>query len=54
MGIEFRESSYSINSKNTKEFKPGMVFNLIVGFQNLENPKATDEEGKMYFIINPY
>ncbi len=48
MGIEFRESAFSINSKNTKEFKPGMVFNLLIGFQNLENPKATDEKGKMY------
>ncbi|CAG8556371.1 17349_t:CDS:10, partial [Funneliformis caledonium] len=50
MGIEFRESAYSINSKNTKEFKHGMVFNLFIGFQNLENPKATDEKGKIYSL----
>ncbi|CAI2162795.1 3619_t:CDS:10 [Funneliformis geosporum] len=50
MGIEFRESAYSINSKNVKEFKPGMVFNLFIGFQNLENPKATDEKGKIYSL----
>ncbi|CAB4485087.1 unnamed protein product [Rhizophagus irregularis] len=50
MGIEFRESAYSINAKSTKEFKAGMVFNLSVGFQNLENSKATDEESKIYSL----
>ncbi|XP_042483515.1 FACT complex subunit SPT16-like [Macadamia integrifolia] len=44
IGIEFRESGLSLNAKNDRELKAGMVFNVSLGFQNLQaqtnNPKT--------------
>ncbi|KAL3538330.1 hypothetical protein ACH5RR_001696 [Cinchona calisaya] len=44
IGLEFRESVLSLNAKNDRLLKAGMVFNLSLGFQNLEtkttNPKC--------------
>lgn len=44
IGLEFRESGLSLNAKNDRKFKPGMVFNVSLGFQNLQaetkNPKT--------------
>lgn len=35
-GLDFRDSTLTLNAKNNVTFKAGMVFCLIVGFQNLE------------------
>lgn len=44
MGLEFRESGLSLTSKNDRIIRPGMVFNVSLGFQNLQsetkNPKT--------------
>ncbi|RWW28528.1 hypothetical protein BHE74_00020235 [Ensete ventricosum] len=44
IGLEFRESGLSLNSKNDRLLKAGMVFNVCLGFQNLQaqtnNPKT--------------
>ncbi|KAL1536333.1 FACT complex subunit spt16 [Salvia divinorum] len=44
IGLEFRESSLSLNGKNDKILKTGMIFNVSLGFQNLQietnNPKT--------------
>ncbi|KAH6820058.1 global transcription factor C [Perilla frutescens var. hirtella] len=44
IGLEFRESSLSLNGKNDRILKTGMIFNVSLGFQNLQketnNPKA--------------
>ncbi|KAL5724319.1 DNA helicase [Ranunculus cassubicifolius] len=44
IGLEFRESGLSLNSKNDRVLKAGMVFNVSIGFQNLQtqtnNPKT--------------
>ncbi|KAG6478423.1 hypothetical protein ZIOFF_061865 [Zingiber officinale] len=44
IGLEFRESGLSLNSKNDRVLKSGMVFNVSLGFQNLQartkNPKT--------------
>uniref|UniRef100_A0A2P2QKX5 FACT complex subunit n=1 Tax=Rhizophora mucronata TaxID=61149 RepID=A0A2P2QKX5_RHIMU len=37
MGLEFRESGLNINAKNIRLVKPRMVFNVSLGFQNLQN-----------------
>ena len=46
IGLEFRESGLSINAKNDRVLKQGMVFNVSLGFQNLQssenNPKNQD------------
>ncbi|KAF5748877.1 FACT complex subunit SPT16 [Tripterygium wilfordii] len=38
IGLEFRESGLNINSKNDKVVKAKMVFNVSLGFQNLQRP----------------
>ncbi|KAF5174981.1 Fact complex subunit spt16 [Thalictrum thalictroides] len=44
IGLEFRESGWSLNSKNDRLLKVGMIFNVSLGFQNLQtqtnNPKT--------------
>ncbi|GMH13121.1 hypothetical protein Nepgr_014962 [Nepenthes gracilis] len=35
IGLEFRESGLNLNAKNDRVLKPGMVFNVSLGFQNL-------------------
>ncbi|EFJ08291.1 hypothetical protein SELMODRAFT_269691 [Selaginella moellendorffii] len=44
IGIEYRESGLSLNPRNEKVIKAGMVFNVNIGLQNLEikssNPKT--------------
>ncbi|KAG8363944.1 hypothetical protein BUALT_Bualt19G0075000 [Buddleja alternifolia] len=44
IGLEFRESGLSLNAKNDRVLKAGMVFNVSLGFQNLQantsNPKS--------------
>lgn len=51
MGIEFRESSLLIGPKTTVLAKKGMVFNLNLGFNNLQNKDASDKEGKVYALF---
>ncbi|XP_073149297.1 FACT complex subunit SPT16 [Henckelia pumila] len=36
IGLEFRESGLNLNSKNDRILKTGMVFNVSLGFQNLQ------------------
>ncbi|KAF5454235.1 hypothetical protein F2P56_023915 [Juglans regia] len=36
IGLEFRESGLSLNAKNDRVLKPGMVFNVSLGFHNLQ------------------
>ncbi|KAI0928386.1 hypothetical protein AcW1_005644 [Taiwanofungus camphoratus] len=44
MGMEFRDSSYLLSPKNGRTLLPGMIFNLVLGFQDLE------EGGKKYAL----
>ncbi|XP_077211758.1 FACT complex subunit SPT16-like [Tasmannia lanceolata] len=44
IGLEFRESGLNLNARNDRVLKVGMVFNVSLGFQNLQaetkNPKT--------------
>ncbi|KAJ1548240.1 FACT complex subunit spt16 [Nowakowskiella sp. JEL0078] len=51
IGIEFRESTFLLSPNCTRELKAGMVLNLVLGLQNLENPKATDQRRKKYALL---
>jgi nucleosome binding factor SPN SPT16 subunit len=51
LGLEFRESDYVINSKNTRTLNKGMVFNLALGLQELDNPDAANPKGKIYSLL---
>lgn len=50
IGIEFRDSTLVLNQTNSAKFKPGMVFNLSVGFHNIplteEDTKSSPEAVK--------
>ncbi|EGN96171.1 hypothetical protein SERLA73DRAFT_94229 [Serpula lacrymans var. lacrymans S7.3] len=45
MGVEFRDSAYLLSPKNSRRLKPDMIFNLAIGFSDLE-----DESGKKYAL----
>jgi len=51
MGIEFREGSLLITSKNTHIAKKGMVFNVNAGFSGLVNENAENSENKNYALF---
>lgn len=51
MGIEFREGSLLITSKNNHVAKKGMVFNVNAGFSGLINDTAEDSESKNYALF---
>ncbi|RUS30293.1 hypothetical protein BC938DRAFT_479592 [Jimgerdemannia flammicorona] len=51
MGIEFRESNYTLTAKNNKELRNGMILNLSIGFQDIENPKPADDKSKTYSLL---
>lgn len=48
MGIEFRESTLLIGPKTTLTAKKGQVYNVNMGFSNITNSEAKDDEGKTY------
>ena len=50
MGIEFREGSLLISSKSDVAAEKGMVFNINIGFSDLENPEAKTSEAKKYAL----
>jgi len=50
MGIEFREGSLLISSKSDVTAQKGMIFNISVGFSDLDNPEAKTSEGKKYAL----
>lgn len=46
MGMEFRDSAYLLSAKNTRALKTNMIFNLALGFNDLD-----DEGGKKYVAL---
>ncbi|XP_040603018.1 FACT complex subunit SPT16-like [Mesocricetus auratus] len=51
MGIEFREGSLVINSKNQNKLKKGMVFSINLGFSDLTNKEGKKPEEKTYALF---
>lgn len=51
IGIEFREPNYLIGNKCTAVAKKGMAFQLSIGFQDLINDNAKDDESKKYALF---
>lgn len=50
-GIEFREPNYLISPKCQSVVKSGMIFNISIGFSDLTNPDAKDDEAKKYALF---
>ncbi|KAG8901329.1 FACT complex subunit spt16 [Tulasnella sp. 403] len=46
MGLEFRDSSYVLSSKNSRVLKTGMVFNLMLAFTDI-----VGEDSKKYSLL---
>ena len=47
IGIEFRDSTFLLNAKNSKKLVNGMTLNLSIGFQDIEVPEAKDLKSKV-------
>ncbi|CAN4117731.1 unnamed protein product [Withania somnifera] len=50
IGLEFRESGLIINAKNDKVLRAGMVFNVSLGFHNLQ-AEATVEKSRNFSLL---
>ncbi|XP_047333014.1 FACT complex subunit SPT16-like [Impatiens glandulifera] len=51
MGLEFRESGLSLNAKNDRVLKPGMIFNVSLGLQNLETETKNSKTKKFSLLL---
>ena len=40
MGLEYRDASYLLSPKNTRQLKSNMIFNLSLGFADLTDKKG--------------
>lgn len=47
-GLEFRDNSYVLSTKNARTIQADMTFNLSVGFEGLEDP---NHKGKTYSLL---
>ena len=47
MGLEFKESSTLLAVKNEGVVRSGMIFNVCIGVQGLENAEASDPKKKV-------
>ncbi|KAI3823750.1 hypothetical protein L1987_05191 [Smallanthus sonchifolius] len=50
IGLEFRESGLSLNEKNQKILKVGMVLNVSLGFQNMQT-KSSKAKSQNYALL---
>uniref|UniRef100_A0A1J3DK92 FACT complex subunit n=1 Tax=Noccaea caerulescens TaxID=107243 RepID=A0A1J3DK92_NOCCA len=51
VGLEFRESGLNINAKNDKVLRQQMVFNVCLGFQNLECESESRSKSKKFSLL---
>ncbi|KAI9708840.1 MAG: FACT complex subunit spt16 [Chrysothrix sp. TS-e1954] len=51
IGIEARDGSLVLNSKNSRTLKDGMTFSITTGFIDLENPEAKSVKDKTYALV---
>lgn len=51
MGLEFRESGLNINAKNERIVKENMVFNVSLGFQNLQNQTSNPKNQNFSMLL---
>ncbi|XP_076957772.1 FACT complex subunit SPT16-like [Bidens hawaiensis] len=50
IGLEFRESGLNLNEKNERVLKAGMVFNVSLGFQNMQT-KSSKAKSQNYALL---
>lgn len=50
-GIEFRDSTFVLNTKNDRELINGQIISLTIGFNNLKKDEAKDPKLKNYSLL---
>ncbi|KAM1353612.1 hypothetical protein COP2_034101 [Malus domestica] len=50
IGLEFRESGLNLNAKNDRILRPGMVFNVSLGFQNVQ-AQTKDPKTQIFSLL---
>lgn len=51
IGIDFRDTSLILNSKNDRLLLDGMTLNISIGFHELEQPKGKDKRSTKYSLL---
>lgn len=51
IGLEIRDTSFSLNAKNTQPLRDGMTFCITSSFTDVENPNPQDSKSKTYSLI---
>lgn len=51
IGLEVRDASFSLNTKNTQVLRDGMTFCITSTFTDVENPDPQDSKSKKYSFI---
>lgn len=51
IGIESKDTSLILNSKNTRSLKDGMTLCVTTGFTDVENPSPQDKLSKTYSLV---
>ncbi|KAH7571270.1 hypothetical protein ACOSP7_013668 [Xanthoceras sorbifolium] len=51
IGLEFRESGLNLNAKNDRVVKAKMIFNVSVGFQNLQNQSKNPKKQNFSLLL---
>ncbi|KAI9708942.1 MAG: FACT complex subunit spt16 [Bogoriella megaspora] len=51
IGIEARDTTLSLNAKNSRSLKDGMTLSITTGFQDIENPKPQDKKSNTYSLL---
>ena len=51
IGIETRDATLTLNSKNTRVLKDGMTLNISTGFSDVPNPEAQNKSNKTYSLF---
>lgn len=51
IGIDFRDTSLTINAKNETRVEAGMTFNVSVGLSNITNSKAKGKQPKTFSLL---
>ena len=51
IGLETKDTAFSITPKNGKTLKDGMTLTISTGFNDIENPKPQDKQSKTYSLL---
>lgn len=51
IGLEIRDASFSLNTKNQQTLRDGMTFCITTSFTDIENPNPQDSKSKLYSLM---